>query len=681
MRFCIVSPPTVTEFSQEVAETEAIQTLSEHAPIGVLTLAAVLEEHGFDLVLVDSNVLYYNWLKEGGESGGFIDYAANQILREPFDAIGFGTICSTYPLTLRLTEKIKKQRAHVPIILGGPQASAVDKPTLTEFLSVYYILRYEAEESLPALLKVIDVGGQLETVTGLTYRDRGEVKRTNSPPVIDDLDSVPTPAFNLYPYIKDSNYIPLELGRGCPYACTFCSTNDFFRRRFRLKSPGRVVAEMKDLKARFDINHFDLIHDMFTVNREKVVEFCEALIATDEEFYWNCSARTDRIDSDLLSLMPEAGCRAIFFGIETGSQVLQTTIKKNLVLEDAMHIVRTTSEHNINCAVSIITGFPEETAEDFRDTVEFFADALRFENAQPQLHILAPLADTPLHRKYRDQLSFDDIVSDMSHQGWDQKSEDRELILKHPDVFPNFYALPTALERERLKVVRAFFLYGARNFGWLIPAFGKEAGGVLELFDEFCEHTERWRDVSYYQTVEFSKDFLSFLREQFIPLARSSVALETIVAYFEKYDEVTVENPTGDIEPGIGSEDGVSRSEVAAFSMNSVPILKNNVKILSCPVDFVEIRRRVNEGAHLSNLGGGPNTLASRKRPGQWPEVLQLSEKSLILLSACDGQKDVSSIVKSLQDDNGCFADFPAHQSVRIGLELLRHDGLLEEMR
>ena len=679
MRFCIVSPPTVTEFSKEIAKTEAIKTLSEHAPIGVLTLAAVLEEQGFDLLLVDSNVLYYEWIEQNTDNQQFLDFVVGRLLKESFDAIGFGTICSTYPLTIRLAEELKKRRSELPVIFGGPQASAVDIHTMSNFRCVDYILRYEAEESLPALLNAIINGSGIESVTGLTYRDNDEIKRTNSPPVIDDLDAVPTPAFDLYPYIKEASYIPLELGRGCPYACTFCSTNDFFRRRFRLKSPKRVVAEMRDLNVKFGINHFDLIHDMFTVNRKKVIEFCETLIATDEKFFWNCSARTDRIDSELLNIMYEAGCRAIFYGIETGSQKLQTSIKKNLILTDAMEIVKATSENNINCAVSIITGFPEETEEDFRDTVEFFANALRYENAQPQLHILAPLADTPLHRQHRDELTFDDIVSDMSHQGWDQQSEDRELILKHPDVFPNFYALPTVLNRERLKVMRAFLLYGARSFGWLIPIFGKEAGGILNLFDEFNRHSTRCSDVSYYQSDDFKKDFLRFLSDKFIPSAQNPAVLEAVIAYFEIFDEVAVESPSDDIVMDDTGDGTIPRAEITAFSMESVPVLRDNVKLLDCAVDFIEVRNRVTNGEPLNDLALTPNTLASRKQMGQWPEVLQLSEKSLAILKVCDGRNSVSSIVEKVQDHDGLFADLPARQSVRIGLELLRHDGLLEE--
>ena len=85
----------------------------------------------------------------------------------------------------------------------------------------------------------------------------------------------------------------------------------------------------------YGITTFDLIHDMFTVDRKRVIAFCEAVIATGEEFYWNCSARTDCIDEEMIAIMARAGCRAIFFGIETGSARLQKIVKKNIDLNDA----------------------------------------------------------------------------------------------------------------------------------------------------------------------------------------------------------------------------------------------------------------------------------------------------------------------------------------------------------
>jgi radical SAM superfamily enzyme YgiQ (UPF0313 family) len=157
---------------------------------------------------------------------------------------------------------------------------------------------------------------------------------------------------------------------------------------------------------------------MFTVDRKRVVAFCEALLESKEEFTWGCSARTDCIDEELIALMSRAGCRGIFFGIETGSVRMQKIIDKGLELSDSAERVRSCDKFKINTAVSLMAGFPEETMDDLRTTAAFFVDSLRYDHADPQLSILAPLADTPIQKQHKDSLVLDDDIAEMSYRGW-----------------------------------------------------------------------------------------------------------------------------------------------------------------------------------------------------------------------------------------------------------------------
>src|SRR5213075_2597515 len=166
----------------------------------------------------------------------------------------------------------------------------------------------EAEISLPALIAELAAGGRLHQVAGLTYRDASQVRRNGNAPVIADLDALLSPAYHLTQYLEGARIASLELGRGCPFSCTFCSTNDFFRRNFRLKSPAQMVADMRRVKQTYGINSFELVHDMFTVDRKRVVAFCEALLESkrknpEDAFIWGCSARTDCVDEELIELM------------------------------------------------------------------------------------------------------------------------------------------------------------------------------------------------------------------------------------------------------------------------------------------------------------------------------------------------------------------------------------------
>src|SRR5436190_10102447 len=161
---------------------------------------------------------------------------------------------------------------------------------MTAFSCVDVIVRGEADESLPVVLNSLRRKAPLDDIPGITFRRDGRVIRNPNGTVVHDLDKLPLPAFDLDSHLKSRGGIHIEIGRGCPFACTFCSTNDFFRRNFRLKSTRKTIEEMKHIEREYGISYFSMVHDMYTVNRKRVVEFCEALLELPDDFTWGCSA-------------------------------------------------------------------------------------------------------------------------------------------------------------------------------------------------------------------------------------------------------------------------------------------------------------------------------------------------------------------------------------------------------
>src|SRR5262249_10649641 len=127
----------------------------------------------------------------------FAAVAAAAIAQKDAEVYGFTSICSTYPLTIRIAQALKAIRRECTILFGGPQASVVDRPTLAAFPFVDFILRGEAEESLPLLLDELTGAWRMHRVPGLTYRVRGKPKRNPNAPLIRDLDAVPSAAYHL----------------------------------------------------------------------------------------------------------------------------------------------------------------------------------------------------------------------------------------------------------------------------------------------------------------------------------------------------------------------------------------------------------------------------------------------------------------------------------------------------
>lgn len=649
MHCCLITAPTVTEFrSREELMGEAVQLAAGQPQLGVLTVAAVLESCGIRPAIIDANSAYLKFAEAPDrlKLDSFAQYLAELAVQSNADLYGFSSICSTYPLSIRVSQAVKKLRPYSMVLFGGPQASVVDADTMAAFPFVDFVLRGEVEQSLPSLLQELQRDYDYSRVPGLTYREGTTVKRNPNAPVIDDLDSVPSPAYHLSNYLRNAKAASVELGRGCPFSCRFCSTNDFFRRKFRLRSPTRVLKEMRDISAAYGVRHFELVHDMFTVDRKRVVAFCEEMLASGDAFTWDCSARTDCVDRDLLELMVRSGCRNVFFGIETGSQRMQRVIDKDLDLERASEMLTIAEELHLGTTVSLITGFPEEEVDDIRGTLRVFGDAARHSRSRPQLNILAPLAGTPIHAAHKHEMVLEDLCSDMSHQGLSQNQEDLELIRRFPEIFPNFYLIPVkALDRDVLFELREFLSMSLECFRWLLCS-------IDQTTDLFSFHLEwrAWRENvrgnligwnlrRYYVGDNFRIDFLRFLKEH--PLAKNPAILALVRV------EMTMKAAG---EQRLGSHidcDLIALDE--PVQMEDIPHRRPGTRLLKLDCKLDEV---VSALANRTDPARREATFyATRVDEGGHLRLVEISPAVAAVVKLCDRKRTVRDIVAGLAEN------------------------------
>jgi len=559
------------------------------------------------------------------------------------------------------------------VIIGGPQASVVDVATLRAFPCVDVVVRGEADDTFPRLLQLVENrDARWESLPGITFRRGDRLIRNPSGSVVEDLDRLPLPAFDLDARIRSRGGIHLEIGRGCPFACSFCSTNDFFRRNFRLKSPLRMIADISAIKREFGVSYFSLVHDMYTIDRKKVVEFCEAILASGEQFTWGCSARTDCVDDDLLALMAKAGCTGIFFGIETGSKRLQQVINKKLDLVEALKRIECTDRLGIHTTVALIVGFPEETRDDLRDTIHFFIDALRFDRAEPQCSLLAPLAATPVYEQHKHHLIFDDIFSDMSHQSWQQDPVEAEMIKAYPAIFPNFYAIPTVdLDRQYVKDVMDFATYLATWFRWLPVALLQDSGDLLIIFERWqqwrlerrpSETDEDTGWTPYYSHRRFHREFLEFVRTCYLTEMATARAAVSAVASAECV-------PVRDTRTPIVNH-------VEDLSETTVPYLLDTSVVIDLEVDYKDLIDSLKSKRDL-NMVAVRDTAIVYGTTGDRLDTWQLPPLSAALLRLCDGGHTVAEIVRLFHPGGSELDGIPADKVCLFGLMQLKEDGLI----
>lgn len=426
---------------------------------------------------------------------------ARHILQFAPDLAAFSVQCTTYPPAVQIAEELKKLHPKLKIAFGGHNASCVDELTLSRFPFIDAIVRGEGEITFPQLVRAFEGQVPLASVDGITFRMLDRVVRNPDRELIEKLDSLPASDYTfvspLHKYrdvcgIGRSIAI-LEIGRGCPHRCVYCSQSIMWRRRARTFSTDRIIGEMKNLAENFGAECFLLAFDQFTAKRGFAEQFCLGLIdAGLNHLPWYCISRLDTVDKDLLNLMRKAGCETMCYGIDSGSKKTLAFIRKDIDRDVLFDRVSETTEAGIVPTLSFVIGFPEETRQDLEATLELALKSAATGNANILVQMTTILPGTDLYEKYRHRLVRDvDTYFSLGiefEQGKRIASDDA-LIDSDPAIFSSFYNVPCpAATLEELNETASYFpiiatLY-PRSFLLLSLELNRS---ILDLFFGFLD--------------------------------------------------------------------------------------------------------------------------------------------------------------------------------------------------
>lgn len=477
-----------------MANERSSARLDVHPHLGLLSLAAVAEAEGHCLRIYDPK-----WQISSGKlphDSTLYERVAGDLLADSPEVVGFTTLGCSFLFALNVATTLKRREPDLPILLGGPHATMLHRQILERFDQFDVVVRHEADEIFCAVLAKLE-RRCFEDIPGISWREshRHGLKFNPGKPIVEDLDRLPIASYDHYP-VSDLglDLLRIEAGRGCPFACTFCSTATFFQRSFRLKSAARLVTELDRLHSCYGFSDFKLDHDMFTVNRRKVLEFCEAV--TGRGYRWRASARVDCVDKELLSKMAAAGCVGLYFGIETGSERMQEVTKKRLDLALVEPTLRNAENLGIQTTASFITGYPEEREEDQVDTLDLIGRCFR-PSCLPQLHVLAPEPGTAMFEEYGDTLQYDGYSGPYNAEP--VAPDDERLIRAHPDVFSTYHYYPAAMPRLHHKfaaeIVDVLRRLGPIILSYTLRAYGGRLSSLVHALRLWADMNDRHGDM------------------------------------------------------------------------------------------------------------------------------------------------------------------------------------------
>lgn len=362
-----------------------------HTPVavnhGIASLSACLKQSGHE-----TNILIPRTLSNAGRK----DILKQIGLLNP-DVIGVCTFTNQWPYVKTMAEDIKK-RYGLPIVIGGPHATLFPQ-CIEESPYIDGVCRGEGEYVLLEYLQAFAKGGNHLQIANFWLRSREEIVKNELQSLVQDLDELPLPDYDLFGREIILNYPAMMFSRGCPYTCTYCCVPALRKiysgkgKFIRFKSMERITEEIRIYIKKFSPPYLAFDDDTFTKNKEWLKKFCKVYMSITK-LPFHCNARPETLDRETLTMLKGANCARIGIGIESGDEEIREKVL-NRKIPDAqiIHAIRCAKELGISVSVFVMIGIPGETPEKFQKTIKICQETLP---DYIQLSIFYPFPGTSL---------------------------------------------------------------------------------------------------------------------------------------------------------------------------------------------------------------------------------------------------------------------------------------------
>lgn len=359
-------------------------------PQGLAYLAAVLRKEGYNVTIYNQDIHHY----PDNHLTAYLD-------DNHFDVIGVGVIAGYYQYQklLRISKSIEKSK-HRPAhyIIGGhgpsPEPGYFLKKTGADI-----VVMGEGEATILELLTALGKHESMQSIKGIAYKDGGQVIVNPRRELIQDVDSIPWPAYDLFPielyrlirmpHVANNEFVlPLLSGRGCTFNCNFCYRMD---KGFRPRSADAIVEEIQFLQKEYWISYILFSDELLMSSPERTAELCQAFIKADLNIKWDCNGRLNYAKPEILKLMKRAGCVFINYGIEAFDDAVLSKMNKALTTNQITRGIDATLAAGISPGLNILFGHIGDTKETLRAGVEFL---LKYDDGA-QMRTIRPVTPYP----------------------------------------------------------------------------------------------------------------------------------------------------------------------------------------------------------------------------------------------------------------------------------------------
>jgi radical SAM superfamily enzyme YgiQ (UPF0313 family) len=492
-------------------EFEGSRGHSMDIPLGLLSIAAVLESRNYRVSLYDGRVEGQDVALRREHRGGCWvgaswDEIDAHIRKTRPDVAGISCPYTTQAeAAFKLAEVVKGVDRGILTVMGGPYASVRPEEILERCADVDLVVMGEGEYGLCEVMEFREGRRPLGSIEGLAYRSGGRTVRNARRAPIQCLDDLPLPAYHLidlekyfelkkksrrhdlsrprFDYPGSERSLAFISSRGCPFNCVFCSIHLHMGRRYRAHSAGYVLDHIEHLVSAYGVNHFHFEDDNLTLDRERFDRILDGIEKRGLALTWDTpnGVRADTLDRPLLEKCRRTGCVYLIMGVESGDQhVLDTIIDKKISLARVREVAELAGAIGIDLRSFFVIGFPGETRDQIQNTLAFALDLHRRFRVQPNLMFATPLVGTRLFDICVEKGYLAGPVSASSLA----VSTSRRGIIRTEDFDPQALGLlRERFDKENRRIFRANFLKGLLRAPRLI----------FHILREALTNTRGWR--------------------------------------------------------------------------------------------------------------------------------------------------------------------------------------------
>ena len=334
-----------------------------YPPLGLAYIASVLRTARYKVFFLDNRILCLNR-----------SALKDKIKEISPDMVLLSSMTPLWPASIALSRLIKDISPAILVGVGGPHLSVYPEESLS-IRSLDFGVYGEGENTILDVLKTIEDGGTPDNVRGCIFRKNGKVVVNAPREAIDNLDSIPFPAVDLFPYKEyfalsvRQPFFTMITSRGCPYTCNFCYQG--YLGRYRSRSPENVVEEMEILINKYQIKELILFDETFAVIKERALKICGLIRKKNMKFKWDIRTRVDLLDEEVLKSLRSAGCSRIHLGIESGDNETLQRMRKGIDIEGVVRKVNLAKKFGFELRGYFMLAYPGETCGGIHRTIEF----------------------------------------------------------------------------------------------------------------------------------------------------------------------------------------------------------------------------------------------------------------------------------------------------------------------